>query len=43
MILDSNSSNFFAIVIEGIKGPFIIDGKGFKNLLRKYLKKTAEL
>ena len=43
MVLDPNSSNFFAIVIEGIKQPFIIDGKGLKSLLRKYLKKIAKL
>jgi putative transposase len=43
MVLDPNSSNFFAIVIEGVKRPFLIDGKGLKSLLRKYLKKIAEL
>ncbi len=43
MVLDPNSSNFFAIVIEGIKQPYIIDGKGLKNLLRKYLKKIGIL
>ncbi len=43
MVLDPNSSNFFAIVIEGIKQPYIIDGKGIKSLLRKYLKKIAKL
>ncbi len=43
MVLDPNSSNFFAVVIEGIKQPFIIDGKGLKSLLRKYLKKIAKL
>ena len=43
MVLDPNSSNFFAIVIEGIKQPFIIDGKGLKSLLRKYLRKIASL
>ncbi len=43
MVLDPNSSNFFAVVIEGIKQPFIIDGKGLKSLLRKYLKKIATL
>jgi len=43
MVLDPNSSNFFAIVIEGVKRPFLIDGKGLKSLLRKYLKKIAKL
>ena len=43
MVLDPNSSNFFAVIIEGIKQPFIIDGKGLKSLLRKYLKKIAKL
>jgi len=43
MVLDPNSSNFFAIVIEGVKQPYIIDGKGLKSLLRKYLKKIAGL
>lgn len=43
MVLDPNSSNFFAIVIEGIPQPYIIDGNGLKSLLRKYLKKIASL
>jgi len=43
MVLDPNSSNFFAIVIEGVKQPYLIDGKGLKSLLRKYLKKIATL
>ncbi len=43
MVLDPNSSNFFAVVIEGIKQAFIIDGKGLKSLLRKYLRKIASL
>ncbi len=43
MLLDPNSSNFLAIVIEGVKQPYIIDGKGLKSLLRKYLKKIAQL
>jgi putative transposase len=43
MVLDPNSSNFFAVVIEGVKQPYIIDGKGLKSLLRKYLKKIAKL
>ncbi len=43
MVLDPNSSNFFAIVIEGEKKPYIIDGKGLKSLLSKYLKKIAQL
>ena len=30
---------YLAVVIEGIKEPFIIDGKRLKSLLRKYLKK----
>ncbi|WP_338033535.1 transposase [Hydrogenobacter hydrogenophilus] len=43
MVLDPNSSNFFAVVIEGVSEPYLIDGKGLKSLLRKYLKKIAEL
>ena len=43
MVLDPNSSNFFAIVIEGIPQPYLIDGKGLKSLIRKYLKKIARL
>ena len=43
MVLDPNSSNFFAVVIEGVKQPYIIDGKGLKSLLRKYLKTIAKL
>ena len=43
MVLDPNTSNFFAIVIEGVKRPFLIDGKGLKSLLRKYLKRIANL
>ena len=43
MVLDPNSSNFFAVVIEGVKQPYIMDGKGLKSLLRKYLKKIAKL
>jgi putative transposase len=43
MVLDPNSSNFFAIVIEGVPSAYLIDGKGLKSLLRKYLKKIAEL
>jgi putative transposase len=42
MVLDPNSSNFFAVVIEGVSEPYLIDGKGLKSLLRKYLKKIAE-
>jgi putative transposase len=43
MVLDPNTSNFFTIVIEGISLPYIIDEKGLKSLLRKHLKKIAEL
>ena len=43
MVLDPNSSNFFAVAIEGVKQPYLIDGKGLKSLLRKYLKKIGEL
>ncbi|RUM30517.1 MAG: transposase, partial [Aquifex sp.] len=43
MVLDPNSTNFFAVVMEGVKQPYIIDGKGLKSLLRKYLKKIAGL
>nr|WP_273333941.1 transposase [Dictyoglomus turgidum] len=43
MVLDPNSSNFFAVVIEGVSEPYLIDGKGLKSLLRKYLKKIATL
>ncbi|MGC8816115.1 MAG: RNA-guided endonuclease InsQ/TnpB family protein, partial [bacterium] len=43
MVLDPNSSNFFTIVIEGVSEPYLIDGKGLKSLLRKYLKKIGEL
>jgi putative transposase len=42
MVLDPNSSNFFAVVIEGVSKPYLIDGKGLKSLLRKYLKKIAD-
>ena len=40
---DPNSGNFMVIGIEGVKTPYIIDGKGLKSLLRKYLKKIAKL
>ncbi len=43
MTIDPGSSNFFAIVVEGVETPYIIDGKGLKSLLRKYLKKIAKL
>ncbi|MGC8735062.1 MAG: transposase, partial [bacterium] len=43
MVLDPNSSNFFAVVIEGVSEPYLIDGQGLKSLLRKYLKKIANL
>ena len=42
MVLDPNSSNFFAVVIEGVSEPYLIDGQGLKSLLRKYLKKIAD-
>ncbi len=31
------------IGIEGVKTPYIVDGRGLKSLLRKYLKKIAKL
>jgi putative transposase len=43
MVLDPNSSNFFAIVIEGVPEAYLIDGKGLKSLLRKYLEEIATL
>ncbi|ADC88986.1 transposase, IS605 OrfB family [Thermocrinis albus DSM 14484] len=43
MVIDPNSGNFMVVGIEGIKTPYIIDGKGLKSLLRKYLKKIAKL
>ena len=43
MTIDPNSGNFMVIGIEGVKTPYIIDGKGLKSLLRKYLKKIAKL
>ncbi len=42
MTIDPCSSNFFAIVVEGVETPYIMDGKGLKSLLRKYLKKIAK-
>ncbi len=43
MTIDPVSSNFFAIVVEGVETPYIIDGKGLKSLLRKYLKRIKKL
>ncbi len=43
MTIDPCSSNFFAIVVEGVETPYIIDGKGLKSFLRKYLKKISKL
>ncbi len=43
MVIDPNSGNFMVVGIERIKTPYIIDGKGLKSLLRKYLKKIANL
>ena len=43
MVLDPNTSNFFAIVIEGEEQSYLIDSKGLKSLLRKYLKRIAKL
>ncbi len=43
MTIDPGSSNFFAIVVEGVETPYIIDGKGLKSLLRKYLKRIKKL
>ncbi len=43
MVIDPNTGNFMVIGIEGVKNPFIIDGKGLKSLLRKYLRKIAFL
>ena len=43
MVIDPNSGNFMVIGIEGVRTPYIIDGRGLKSLLRKYLKKIAKL
>ena len=43
MTIDPGSSNFFAIVVERVEMPYIIDGKGLKSLLRKYLKRIKKL
>ncbi len=43
MVIDPNSGNFMVVGIEGVKPTYIIDGKGLKSLLRKYLKKIAKL
>ncbi|QWK19734.1 MAG: transposase [Hydrogenobacter thermophilus] len=43
MVIDPNSANFMVIGIEGVKTPYIVDGRGLKSLLRKYLKKIAKL
>ncbi len=43
MVIDPNSGNFMVVGIEGVETPYIIDGKGLKTLLRKYMKKIAKL
>jgi len=43
MTIDPNSGNFMVVGIEGVKTPYIIDGRGLKSLLRKYLKRIAKL
>ncbi|EDP76053.1 RNA-guided endonuclease TnpB family protein [Hydrogenivirga sp. 128-5-R1-1] len=43
MTIYPNSGNFMVVGIEGVKTPYIIDGRGLKFLLRKYLKKIAKL
>ncbi len=43
MVIDPNSGNFMVVGIEGVRTPYIIDGKGLKSLLRKYLKKITKL
>ncbi len=43
MTIDPNSGNFMVIGIEGVRTPYIMDGKGLKSLLRKYLKKITKL
>ncbi|ADC89305.1 transposase, IS605 OrfB family [Thermocrinis albus DSM 14484] len=43
MVIDPNSGNFMVIGVEGVRTPYIIDGRGLKSLLRKYLKKIAKL
>ena len=43
MVIDPNSGNFMAVGIEAVRSPYIIDGRGLKSLLRKYLKKIARL
>ncbi|ADO46136.1 transposase, IS605 OrfB family [Hydrogenobacter thermophilus TK-6] len=43
MVIDPNSENFMVIGIDGVKTPYIVDGRGLKSLLRKYLKKIAKL
>ena len=43
MVIDPNSGNFMVAGIEGARTPYIMDGKGLKSLLRKYLKKIAKL
>lgn len=42
MVIDPNSANFMVVGIEGVKTPYIVDGRGLKSLLRKYLKKIAK-
>jgi len=43
MAIDYGSSNFATIVIESLSSSVIIDGRGLKSLLRKYLKLEAKL
>jgi putative transposase len=43
MALDPGVSNFFSVVIEGVKKGFLIDGKIWKSLTTFRLKKISEL
>ena len=43
MVLDPNTGNFFAVVTQGEKQSYLVDGKGLKSMLRRYLKRIAEL
>jgi putative transposase len=43
MALDPRVSNFFSVVIEGVKKGFLIDGKIWKSLTTFRLKKISEL
>ncbi len=43
MALDPVVSNFFSVVIEGVKKGFLIDGKIWKSLTTFRLKKISEL